>query len=343
LSSANAEPIDDKRAQAAQLQAQIDANGRKIDSLSEAANGARYRLDQATAARDDAQARIDAAKAETTRLRGLLRGRALNVYKGAGSQSPLDAIDVSDARALAARSKYAAAAASSQNKLVDQLRSAKEELDARKQEFESAIEQAKSEQQRVEAARSEIETANAKQAQLLGQVKGELASLVAQEEQRKQAEAAVRARAMTAPRPSPARSGASGDAGSGGGNSWSGPLPSASGGAAAAIAFARAQLGKPYVFAAAGPDAFDCSGLTMAAWRSAGVSMDHYSGSQATHFPKVSWDQLQPGDILVFYADFHHVGLYIGGGQMIHAPHTGDVVRIATAWRTEFQFGVRPG
>ncbi len=107
--------------------------------------------------------------------------------------------------------------------------------------------------------------------------------------------------------------------------------------------YARAQLGKPYVFATAGPDTFDCSGLTMAAWRAAGVSMAHYSGSQAAAFPKVGWDQLQPGDIVVFYSDYHHVGLYIGGGMMIHAPQTGDVVKIAPAWRETFQFGVRPG
>jgi cell wall-associated NlpC family hydrolase len=120
------------------------------------------------------------------------------------------------------------------------------------------------------------------------------------------------------------------------------PPPSSSRGATA-VAYARAQLGKPYVFAAAGPDTFDCSGLTMAAWAAAGVRMPHYSGSQATMFPKVGWDQLQPGDIVVFYDDLHHVGLYIGGGQMIHAPQTGDVVKIAPAWRTTFQWGVRPG
>jgi cell wall-associated NlpC family hydrolase len=118
--------------------------------------------------------------------------------------------------------------------------------------------------------------------------------------------------------------------------------PAPSSGAATAVAYARAQLGKPYVFATAGPNTFDCSGLTMAAWAAAGVHMAHYSGSQAAAFPKVGWNQLQPGDILVFYSDYHHVGLYIGGGMMIHAPHTGDVVRIAPAWRETFQFGVRP-
>ncbi len=119
------------------------------------------------------------------------------------------------------------------------------------------------------------------------------------------------------------------------------PAPSSR--AATAVAYARAQLGKPYVFATSGPNTFDCSGLTMAAWRAAGVSMAHYSGSQAASFPKVAWSQLQPGDIVVFYSDYHHVGLYIGGGAMIHAPQTGDVVKIAPAWRETFQFGVRPG
>jgi cell wall-associated NlpC family hydrolase len=70
--------------------------------------------------------------------------------------------------------------------------------------------------------------------------------------------------------------------------------------------------------------------------------MAHYSGSQATSFPRVSWSQLQPGDIVVFYSDWHHVGLYVGGGTMIHAPQTGDVVKYAPAWRETFQFGVRP-
>ncbi len=121
-----------------------------------------------------------------------------------------------------------------------------------------------------------------------------------------------------------------------------GPGPAVSSGAAAAVAFARAQLGKPYAFATSGPNTFDCSGLTMAAWAAGGVRMPHYSGSQATMFARVSYAQLQPGDIVVFYADLHHVGIYIGGGMMIHAPQTGDVVKVAPAWRTTFQWGVRP-
>jgi cell wall-associated NlpC family hydrolase len=337
---ASAAPVDDKRAEAARLQQQIDANGRKIDELSEEGNGARYRLEQATADRDEAQARIDAARAEATRLRGLLQARAVNVYKGAGNTSPLDAIDVKDTRQYAARTKYATAAASSQNKLVDQLRDAQEELAARKQEFEMAIEEAQAEQRRIEAARQEIEAANARQNQLLGQVEGELAELVRQEEQRKEAEAAARARALTAPRPASSRA-ASGGGGSSDGGNWAGPP--ASGGAAAAIAFARAQIGKPYVYAAAGPDAYDCSGLTMRAWQAGGVSMPHYSGAQMAMFPQVSMDALQPGD-LIFWGPggSSHVALYSGGGMVVYAPQTGSFVKEAPIYGSP-SGAVRPG
>ena len=94
-----------------------------------------------------------------------------------------------------------------------------------------------------------------------------------------------------------------------------------------------AQLGKPYVYGAAGPDAYDCSGLTMRAWGAAGVGMPHYSGAQYSSFPHVPLDAMQPGD-LVFWGPggSSHVGLYIGGGMMIQAPHTGDHVKVQAVY-----------
>ena len=89
--------------------------------------------------------------------------------------------------------------------------------------------------------------------------------------------------------------------------------------AAIAVAFAKAQVGKPYIWAAAGPNAYDCSGLTMAAWGKAGVMMAHGSRDQYADFPKVSRSQLQPGDLVMFYSDMHHVGIYVGNGMVIHA------------------------
>ena len=91
-----------------------------------------------------------------------------------------------------------------------------------------------------------------------------------------------------------------------------------------------AQLGKPYGWGASGPDSFDCSGLTMFAYAAAGVSLPHYTGAQINMGRHVSWDEMQPGDLIFFGADLHHMGMYIGGGQMIHAPHTGDVVKISS-------------
>jgi cell wall-associated NlpC family hydrolase len=106
------------------------------------------------------------------------------------------------------------------------------------------------------------------------------------------------------------------------------PIPSDAR-AAIAVAFAKAQLGKPYVWGAAGPNAYDCSGLTMAAWGKAGVKMEHGSRAQYADFPKVSRSQLQPGDLVLYYGDMHHVGIYVGNGTIIHAANPSSPIEYA--------------
>ncbi len=98
-----------------------------------------------------------------------------------------------------------------------------------------------------------------------------------------------------------------------------------------ALDFACAQLGKPYRWAGDGPDEYDCSGLTMRAWEAAGVSLPHNAAMQAGEGTRVSLGALQPGDLIFFHSPISHMGIYIGKGLMIHAPHSGDVVRIAPA------------
>ncbi|MFE6663148.1 NlpC/P60 family protein [Streptomyces sp. NPDC057697] len=108
-----------------------------------------------------------------------------------------------------------------------------------------------------------------------------------------------------------------------------GPVRAPNARAAAAVAFAYGALGKPYVWGATGPSSFDCSGLTQAAWRSAGVSLPRTTYTQINTGRRVSRSELAPGDLVFFFSGISHVGLYIGNGQMIHAPHPGAPVRIA--------------
>jgi cell wall-associated NlpC family hydrolase len=107
------------------------------------------------------------------------------------------------------------------------------------------------------------------------------------------------------------------------------PDVSASGRAGLAIRYAMAQLGDPYVWGAAGPNSFDCSGLTMMAFAAAGIALPHSSRAQSTMGRAVSVSDLQPGDLVFYYSPVSHVAMYIGGGKIIHAPHSGANVEIA--------------
>ncbi|MGW6240867.1 NlpC/P60 family protein [Streptomyces sp. NPDC055094] len=112
--------------------------------------------------------------------------------------------------------------------------------------------------------------------------------------------------------------------------------------AAAAVAYAYGALGKPYVWGATGPGAFDCSGLTQAAWRSAGVSLPRTSYTQISTGQRVSRGDLAPGDLVFFFSGISHVGIYVGGGQMIHAPRPGSAVRLAPLDQMPFAGASRP-
>ena len=127
------------------------------------------------------------------------------------------------------------------------------------------------------------------------------------------------------------------------------PPPAGDGNAQDAVNFAYAQLGEPYVWAAAGPDSWDCSGLTMGAWAAAGVTLPHYSVSQYYATTPVSYSDLRPGDLIFWASDssnpdtIFHVAIYIGDNKMIQAPHTGAYVEISDVFSWESpDFFTRP-
>lgn len=116
-----------------------------------------------------------------------------------------------------------------------------------------------------------------------------------------------------------------------------------SGRAGAAVAYAMAQVGDAYVYGAAGPSAFDCSGLTMMAWAQAGVALPHSSSAQYSSGTHIAAGDLRPGDLVFYYSPISHVGMYIGNGMIVHAANPGSGVTTAPLYSMPYVGAVRPG
>ena len=327
-------PIDDKRAQAARLQQQIESNGERISALSEQFNEAHIKLDAANAAIADSAARLKTAQDKESHTRRQVSQRAAALYRGASGASFLPTDDVESFNEMSVRSKYGALANDRDQSLIANLGRTQEDLAIQRKELDARQADAEAVVASIQSARREIEAANAKQQQLLSQVKGDIATLVRKEQERRDRAARAAALARLA------HSTPSGGGGGGGSRSAavapssvgldSAPsIPAPSSRAQIAINYALAQVGKPYRYAGVGPDAFDCSGLTMMAWAQAGVSMPHASSGQYAMFPHVPFEQAQPGDLIVWGPGGNrHVAMYLGNGMQVAATHTGDYVKV---------------
>jgi cell wall-associated NlpC family hydrolase len=304
-------PIDDKRAQAAEIEAQINENAVQLSILNEQVMGAQAEYDTAAAELADAEASIAAARAETRRLERLVRQRAASVYRSSSSGTIPGLFDP-QAGTMSAREQYAEAASAHDDALLDRLDAAREDLAIRRRDAKAARETAQHKRDSLFAVQANFAAAQAEREAIYAGLNAEIAAMVA-EEQAKRA-------AAEAPDFDP------------------GSLPPPSGDTGTVVAYAQAQLGKPYCYAGTGPDCFDCSGLTLSAWAQVGVAMSHSDSAQYNSFPHVPMDQLAPGD-LVWKPG--HIGIYVGGGVAIHATKPGDVVRYISV--SYFQAAARPG
>jgi cell wall-associated NlpC family hydrolase len=325
--TANATPAPGKPAQPsiAEVQAKVDALTHQAEVATEHYDGVKEQTDQQNA-------KVD----RLNNSRMLLGEYAAAQYREGG--------DLSTTRYLLSSSPQDLA---DQEHLTDVLGK------RQKQAVETyRVQQAAVTQQRIDAAKS-LAALTTQQAALraakqdvrskLGAAQKLLNGLNAQEKKRLAAlrakqEAAAKAKAAALAAQEKARQLAA--AASGAVNSALAPANSAV--ADQAIAFARQQLGKPYVWGATGPDSYDCSGLTQAAYKAAGIGLPRTTYDQVDVGTRVSEGDLQPGDLIFFYSDDSHVGLYIGNGEMIHAPHTGTVVKIAPITEMPFYAAVRP-
>lgn len=350
---AAADAVSDKKAQAARIAAQVDALGQQESALAEAYDGALLKQQQIAARLASAQSRYDKTSAEVERAGSALRQRAIDTYVTGGMQPDFTAQArgefAGDDPLLAVQ--YAHTLASVDANALDVVRAARLELGEQRAALEAAQKAADAAVASVTQAKRQVLDTEAQLEQTQSQVKGELAVLVQQAEEERAAAAAAKAQAELAaaqranrpasaakgPNPSPGVSvrvnvGNGGiSVGIGATGPSSTPPPAAKSGASAAVAYAYAQLGKPYAWGAAGPGSFDCSGLTMMAWRAGGVGLPHNAAAQYSAVRHIPMSALQPGD-LVFQVGLGHVGIYVGGGKVIHAPHTGDVVRVAALW-----------
>ncbi len=302
---------------AAPTQQQVEAAKQRLAELQsqfEAAverwNNAKYELQQVQAKLADAKALRDAAEKDATRARNALAERAVDAYTGMGSD--LDVLlGAQSFGEFSDRLEFMGQIAQSDSDLAAEADAAGQRADWAAQQYAQAVADAQSHLSEMTNEREQIQANLAEQQQLAAELSQEWRDAIAAQEAAAAAAAAQEQAALSNPVPAaPPESGGFV------------PPPNTSA-AGVAVAAAYSALGAPYVFGAAGPSSFDCSGLTMWAWAQAGVSLPHSALAQLGSLPHVPLSAVQPGDIIYYGSTSPHVAIYVGGGAIIHARHPG--------------------
>jgi cell wall-associated NlpC family hydrolase len=341
-------PSDEKRAEAAKIQRQLEDEGAKVSLAAERYNRARLSLDQVRSSIHRARADLARADERMRAARDVMARAAVLSYIHGGSMGVLSRLTRSTNNDLVVRQQYLRFTAADQRQALGQLRVTREQVTALQDRLEDEEQAAARAASTADAARRAAAEAESSAQGRLNRVKGEMANLVAAEAARRAAAAAPVA-AAAAPQPARPRPLTPGPTAATRPQVQAGPAtppPPVAGGAAAAVAEAKRQIGKPYRYGGSGPDSFDCSGLTAWAWRAGGVSLSHSAYAQYTETTRVPVSAIQPGDLLFFgpsVAGIHHNAIYVGGGQMVEASQTGTPVRYRAMGRTDLVGVGRPG
>lgn len=306
----------------------VDALNMELERLVEDYNQARLRLQEVQERLRSVQ--LDATRAQAAADRAVLNlnRNASRAYQGIGSQveALFDATSLSD---FSDRLEFIGNLAQADSDLAAEAELAKQEARWTAEELHAAIAEREEVLDDLEAKRDQIEA------------RVEEARRLYEELDRKYHEALAAARAAAA-----AEAAAASQA------STTSPVPSSSipappapnANVQAVLDAAYSVIGTPYQWGGSSPETgFDCSGFTAWAWSHAGVYLPHSSAAQYSSLPHVAKEDLQPGDLVFFYSPISHVGMYVGGGQMIHSPHTGSTVHVSAIYWDSFVGAARPG
>ena len=332
---AQADSLKERIAAANRQLAALDA---KAEAATERYNAARIRLDADRKKATAAQARLAAAQKTLASLQksvqafavAAYQGQTLDTTMGVTAESPQEFLD---------KMSTLQAVANSQSQTLARLAAAQRQEEQARSTADAALEEQQTATAQMRADRASILDAAHQQQQILSQLQERQQQIIRAARARAARLAAERAAAALRARQQAAAAAAAALMN----QPTSAPVVHGSGGARVAVQWAYRELGKPYQWGAAGPNSFDCSGLTQYVWGKAGVYLDHYTGSQWNEGQHVDRSQLQPGDLVFFGSDLHHVGIYIGNSKMIEAPYTGANVRISYAFRSDYAGAVRPG
>ena len=333
---ASAEPIDEKRRQAAAIADQLDALSEQMNGLGEDYSEALATQGELSQEIDEAAADVAAAEASLAQMRGTLYLSAVTRFMNGGHGSTLGTLLASSGglQDSLQREQLTSIALNQGALTTDSLDASATELSKKKEALEKKRKEAEAVAKRVLQRQGATEELIARYEQLQSTVQGDLVDLLREERQRREAadlERSQREANQYQSRYSSVQARYRN-------------LPKVSARSQVAINAALKQLGTPYRYAMSKPGvAFDCSGLTTYAWGKAGVGLPRNSRRQYNALPKIPKSLAMPGDLVFTGSPIHHVGIYLGGGTMVHAPQYGDVVKISPVRWWKVVGVVRPG
>jgi len=346
---AGADKIADARAQASAIAAQIQATDQRLQVLTDQYSAADYHLSQVDDQITQTQHQIGVDKAAVAHNQRALRKQAIADYTSSGTSSQATDLFTSDRNVAGVREEYSRLAAGNVSTIIANLHSSVAQLSGEQASLQQQQLQASNARAALAASKSQASTLVAQEQATKAGVDANIQTLVAQQQAAASAAAAAaftaKVNAAQASAKAAVQSAAATPGTTGSTNPTRGPGPTSvpappspptapppplASGVAGAIQAAEQEVGVPYVWGGASPSAgFDCSGLIMWAYAQVGIGLPHFSGAQFASTIHIPLSDIQPGDLL-FYGPqgADHEAMYVGGGQMIEAPHAGASVRI---------------